>query len=74
LVVRAFMVRSSETLAQRQKTRKVGRPKLPKGEAMGRIVPVRFTGEALRAMEAKAEAAQQTLSEWIRSACNAAIS
>jgi len=41
---------------------------------MGRIVPVRFTAEALRAMEAKAEAAQQTLSDWIRRACNAAIS
>ena len=61
-------------MAQRQKTRKVGRPRLPKGEAMGRIVPVRFTGEALRAMEAKAKATQQTLSEWIRSTLNAALS
>jgi predicted HicB family RNase H-like nuclease len=41
---------------------------------MGRIVPVRFTGEALRAMEAKAKAAQQSLSEWIRSTLNAALS
>jgi hypothetical protein len=57
-----------------RKIRKPGRPKLPKGEAMARIVPVRFTGEALRAMEAKAKAAQQTLSEWIRSTCNAASS
>jgi predicted HicB family RNase H-like nuclease len=61
-------------LAQAKRTRKPGRPKLPKGEAMGRIVPVRFTGEALRAMEAKAKATQQTLSEWIRSTLNAALS
>jgi hypothetical protein len=40
---------------------------------MSRIVPVRFTGEALRVMEAKAKAAQQTLSEWIRSTLNAAL-
>jgi hypothetical protein len=50
-----------------QKTRKPGRPKLPKGEAMGRIVPVRFTSDDLRAMEAKAKAAKLSLSEWIRS-------
>jgi len=30
---------------------KVGRPKLPKGEAKGRIVPVRFRAEDLKAME-----------------------
>jgi hypothetical protein len=56
-----------------QKRRKVGRPKLPKGEAKGRIVPVRFTNEDLKAMEAKARENEQTLSEWIRSAVNAAI-
>jgi len=56
-----------------QKTRKPGRPKLPKGEAMGRIVPVRFAPDALRVMEAKAKAEKQTLSEWIRSTLNAAL-
>jgi len=56
-----------------QKPKKVGRPKLPKGEAKGRIVPVRFTGEALKAMIAAAKANKQTLSEWIRSTLNAAI-
>jgi hypothetical protein len=60
-------------VAQQKKARKVGRPKLPKGEAMGRIVPVRFTAEALRAMEAKAKAGKQTVSEWIRSTLDAAI-
>jgi len=60
-------------LAQQKRNRKVGRPKLPKGEAKGRIVPVRFTGEDLRAMEAAAKANKQNVSEWIRSTLNAAI-
>jgi len=46
---------------------------LPKGEAKGRIVPVRFTVEALKAMEAKAKSANKSLSEWIRSTCDAAL-
>ena len=37
-------------MAQR-KTKKVGRPKLPRGEAKGRIVPVRFTALDLKAMD-----------------------
>jgi predicted HicB family RNase H-like nuclease len=56
-----------------KKARKPGRPKLPKGEAMGRIVPVRFAPDDLRAMEAKAKAAKQSLSEWIRSTIHAAL-
>jgi len=40
---------------------------------MGRVVPVRFTAEALKAMEAGAAAKKQSLSEWIRSTCHAAI-
>jgi hypothetical protein len=60
-------------LAQQKKARKVGRPKLPKGEAKGRIVPVRFTANDLRAMEAAARANSQTLSEWIRSTVSAAV-
>ena len=55
------------------KRKKVGRPPLPKGEAKGRIVPVRFTGEALKAMLAIARAKKQSLSEWIRSTLSAAI-
>lgn len=55
------------------KAKRVGRPKLPKGEAKGRIVPVRFTGEALKAMEAAAKAKGQSLSEWVRSTTHAAI-
>jgi hypothetical protein len=56
-----------------QKRRKVGRPKLPKSEAKGRIVPVRFTSDDLKAMEAKAKENEQTLSEWIRGTVSAAI-
>ena len=57
----------------RQKTKKVGRPKLPKGEAKGRIVPVRFTTVDLKAMAAAAKANEQTVSEWIRSTVSNAI-
>lgn len=52
---------------------KVGRPKLPKGEAKGRIVPVRFNSEAIKAVEGAARAKGQTISEWIRSTLEAAI-
>jgi hypothetical protein len=55
------------------KAKKVGRPKLPKGTAKGRIVPVRFTADDLRAMEAAAKANDKGLSEWIRSTIHAAI-
>jgi len=60
-------------LAQQKKNRKVGRPKLPKGEAKGKIVPVRFTAEDLKSMVAAAKASNQTVSEWIRGTLNAAI-
>jgi len=55
------------------KPKKVGRPKLPKGEAKGKIVPVRFTGEALKAIESQAKANNKTVSEWIRGTVDAAI-
>ena len=55
------------------KPKKAGRPPLPKGEAKGRIVPVRFNAEDLRAITAAAKAKKQTVSEWIRSTLNAAI-
>lgn len=55
------------------KPRKPGRPKLPKGQAKGRIVPVRFTAEGIKAVEQAAKAKNQTVSEWIRSTLEAAI-
>jgi hypothetical protein len=56
-----------------QKPRKVGRPKLPKGEAKGRIVPVRFNADDLKAIEAAARIKKLTLSAWIRDTLYAAI-
>jgi hypothetical protein len=52
---------------------KIGRPKLPKGEAKGRIVPVRFNGEDLKRIELAARASQKTVSEWIRGTIATAI-
>jgi hypothetical protein len=46
---------------------------MPKGEAKGRIVPVRFRIEDLKAMEAAAKASKTTLSEWIRSTIHASL-
>lgn len=52
---------------QRQnKPKKVGRPKLPKGEAKGKIVPVRLDADDLKLITAGAKGSKQPLSEWIR--------
>lgn len=56
-----------------KKAKKAGRPKLPNGQAKGRIVPVRFTADDLKAIVAAAKASKQTISGWIRSTLNAAI-
>ena len=50
----------------RKKAKKVGRPKLPKGEAKGRIVPVRFASDEIKAMVRASRIANQTVSEWLR--------
>jgi hypothetical protein len=50
-----------------QKKAKIGRPKLPKGEAKGRIVPVRFAASEIRAIESAARVQNQSVSEWVRS-------
>jgi|SRR5580658_1757367 hypothetical protein len=55
------------------KAKKAGRPKLPKGAAMGRIVPVRFNGDDLKAIAARARASNQNVSEWIRSTIHASL-
>jgi hypothetical protein len=46
---------------------------MPKGEAKGRIVPVRFNAHELEAIAAAARANKQSRSEWIRSTLGAAI-
>ena len=56
------------------KAKKVGRPKLAKGHAKAHIVPVRFNPELLRRVENAAKASGQNVSEWIRSALDAATS
>ena len=60
-------------MAQQKRSRKVGRPKMPKGTAKGRIVPVRFTHDDLKAMAAAAKASKQTVSEWIRGTIQAEL-
>jgi hypothetical protein len=50
-----------------QKPKKVGRPKLAKGEAKGKIVPIRFNADDLKKVTAAAKANKQTVSEWVRS-------
>jgi hypothetical protein len=56
-----------------QKPKKIGRPKLPKGDAKGRIVPVRFNAHDLKRIESAAKASQKTVSEWIRGTVSAAM-
>ncbi len=66
------LCRSLEALSQQSKTRKkAGRPKLPKGEAMGTVIQVRFTAEDTKGIAAAAKASKQTVSEWIRSTIHA---
>ena len=59
-------------MAKQTKPKKIGRPKLPKGEAKGRIVPVRFSADEVQRITAAANANNQKVSEWIRSTLNAA--
>jgi len=49
------------------KTKKMGRPKLPKGHAKGVIRPIRFTEADIKMFERAAKASEhKTLSGWIR--------
>jgi hypothetical protein len=51
------------------KAKKIGRPKLPKGHAKGKIVPVRLNDEELRLFTKAADKSEhKTLSAWIRHA------
>ena len=74
LAVRAAIVqefRANEM--SKEKARNVGRPRMPKGQAKGRIVPVRVSDDEYRAMMAKAKTGKTSLSEWIRVTLSAAI-
>jgi len=49
------------------KPKKMGRPKLPKGHAKGKILPVRVNPEDMKAFTKAAKASEhKTLSSWIR--------
>jgi hypothetical protein len=56
-----------------RKKRKPGRPRLPKGKAMGKIVPIRFTKAEAEQLARAAKSNDLTLSEWIRQAVLAAL-
>lgn len=56
-----------------KKPRKVGRPKLPKGQALGKPTPIRFQDGERKLFEAAANAEGLTLSEWIRKVLNEAV-
>jgi hypothetical protein len=57
----------------KQTKAKIGRPKLPKGEAKGRIVPIRLNAQDRKRVESVAKASQKTVSEWIRGAITMAM-
>ena len=55
------------------KPKKPGRPRLPKAEAKGKTVLVRFKAEDAKRIEAEARAGKKTVSEWVRSTLLATI-
>lgn len=62
-------------MSNKKSTKKMGRPKLPKGEAKGKIVPVRLNSEELKLFTKAANASEhKTLSSWIRHSLREAAS
>lgn len=57
-------------MTEPKKTRKPGRPKLPKGNARAVYLRVRITPEESKAFESAAKARKQSVSEWVRSKLN----
>lgn len=54
-------------MSEKKSTKKMGRPKLPKGQARGNIVPVRFSDGELKAITRFVKASDQnTVSAWLR--------
>jgi hypothetical protein len=58
--------RSSRDVPALTKPKRIGRPKLPKGVARGKIVPIRFAPDEVKAITAAAKASKQSVSEWTR--------
>ena len=55
------------------KPRKVGRPKLPKGQAKAGAIQVRLNDDDRKRVEKAAKSQKLTVSEWIRNTLNAAL-
>jgi len=60
-------------MSKQPEKRKPGRPKLPKGQAKGKIVPVRFAAEELEKVYRAAAKSNQSVSQWVRSTLIAGI-
>lgn len=60
-------------MEKQKKGRKLGRPTLPKGEANGNIVPIRFTKSEVERLSKPAKASDKRVSGWIRSTSLAAV-
>lgn len=60
-------------MSRKPKSKKAGRPPLPKGSAKAGTLRVRVTPDELKAIESKANASKQTVSEWIRKTLNATV-
>ena len=58
---------------QKPKSRKAGRPPLPKGDAKAVMLRVRVTSDERLAIADRAKASKQTPSQWIRSTLTSAI-
>ncbi len=58
----------------KHKPKKLGRPRLAKGEAKGKIVPVRFNAQDLKQIELAAKKTKQTVSQFVRSSITGASS
>ena len=61
-------------MAKDKKIRSVGRPFLPKGDAKGKIFPVRFRPDEFKAISRAAKASKLSVSEWIRVTLSAKLS
>jgi uncharacterized protein (DUF1778 family) len=59
-------------MPQPKPKKKMGRPKLPKGDAKGRVMTIRFNAADLKQIELAAKASNKTVSEWVRGTASAA--
>lgn len=66
------MPQAAKKLTQ-PKPRKAGRPPMPEGNAKVTMLRVRITPDERSAFEVIAKSKNQTVSQWIRSALNAAV-